>query len=178
LLLYQPQKNEKTKKRNAVTTTGYCVSQFQVPYHRRMDAIAISQGLFPISMTVNNDQAGIFRFAPLQSALAQTCIQEMKIPNSIVLLEKGQIYTESTAVLHICKHVQGFWKVAYLFLLLPQWVRDPIYRWVAKNRSRWFGKKESCTIPAAEEVRSRFLGDKEVGEFLRKFAKEWSDPGG
>jgi hypothetical protein len=57
-------------------------------------------------------------------------------------------------------------------------VRDPIYCWVAKNRYRWSGKKESCIIPAAEEVRSRFLEDKEVGEFLRKFAKEWSGPHG
>jgi predicted DCC family thiol-disulfide oxidoreductase YuxK len=72
-----------------------------------------------VQWIIHHDPTGIFRFAPLQSALAQTYIQEMKMPDSIVLLEKGQIYTESTAVLHICKHVQGFWKAAYLFLFLP-----------------------------------------------------------
>jgi predicted DCC family thiol-disulfide oxidoreductase YuxK len=150
---------------------------------REVTALVLFDGVCPlchhlVQWIIHHDQAGIFRFAPLQSALAQIYIQEMKMPDSIVLIEKGQIYTESTAVLRICKRLQRIWKVAYLFLFLPQWVRDPIYRWVARNRYRWSGKKESCIMPAAEEVRSRFLEDKEVGEFLRKFAKEWSDPGG
>jgi predicted DCC family thiol-disulfide oxidoreductase YuxK len=144
---------------------------------RAVTAIVLFDGVCPlchrmVQWIIHHDPAGIFRFAPLQSTIAQKYIQGMKIPDSVVLIEKGQIYTESTAVLHICKHVQGFWKVVYLFLFLPQWVRDPIYRWVAKNRSRWFGKKESCTIPAAEEVSSRFLEDKEVGDLLRKWVKK------
>jgi predicted DCC family thiol-disulfide oxidoreductase YuxK len=123
---------------------------------REITALVLFDGVCPlchhmVQWIIRHDPAAIFRFAPLQSAFAQTYIQEMKMPDSIVLIEKGQIYTESTAVLHICKHVQGFWKVAYLFLFLPQWVRNPIYR--------WFGKKESCTMPVAE-VRSRFLEDK------------------
>jgi predicted DCC family thiol-disulfide oxidoreductase YuxK len=144
---------------------------------REITALVLFDGVCPlchhmVQWIIRHDPAGIFRFAPLQSTLAQKYIKEMKTPDSVVLLEKGQMYMESTAVLHICKHLQGFWKVAYLFLLLPQWVRDPIYRWIAKNRYRWFGKKESCIIPATDEVSSRFLDEKEVEDLLRKWVKK------
>ena len=67
--------------------------------------------------------------------------------NSILLIQDHNIYSESTAALLIAKQFTGFWKVLQVFWIIPKFIRNPIYRFIAKNRYHWFGKKDVCIIP-------------------------------
>lgn len=106
-----------------------------------------------------NTRANI-RFAALQSEAGQQLLQQYQLPadqmKSFIFVENGIVYKRSTAALRVCRHLKGLWPLCYLFILVPRFIRDGIYNCVAKNRYRWFGKKESCMIPAPE-VKARFL---------------------
>jgi predicted DCC family thiol-disulfide oxidoreductase YuxK len=99
-----------------------------------------------------------FRFASLQSASAQKLLkafQTVKISDSVLYIENGILYQESTAALKIARHLCWFSWFSIL-LLIPTWFRDPIYRLIARKRYNWFGKLESCMLPD-EEDKSLFL---------------------
>jgi len=76
--------------------------------------------------------------------------------STIYLYENGQMYSHSTAALRISRRLRFPFNFLYGFIVLPRFFRDSVYRWIAKNRYRWFGKKTSCRIPTPEE-RARFL---------------------
>ncbi len=76
--------------------------------------------------------------------------------DSLVLVEEGQIYFRSTAVLRIAKRLPGFWPLLYGLVILPPFIRDGIYDWFGRNRYRWFGKKETCRLPTPEE-KAKFI---------------------
>jgi predicted DCC family thiol-disulfide oxidoreductase YuxK len=75
----------------------------------------------------------------------------------LVLIEKGKAYTRSTAALRIARQLSGLWPGAYLLIVIPRVLRDAVYRVVARNRYKWFGKKEACMMPTPD-VKERFLG--------------------
>jgi predicted DCC family thiol-disulfide oxidoreductase YuxK len=106
-----------------------------------------------------NKKADIF-FAPLQSAAGQKLLAQYRLPvdslESFVFIENDKTYNRSTAALKVCRHLRGFWPLCYGFIIVPKFIRDGIYNWIAKNRYKWFGKKESCMIPTPE-VKARFL---------------------
>ena len=77
-------------------------------------------------------------------------------PDTIVLVEDGQLYTHSTAALKIARHLRWPWSWSVVFIIVPRFVRDAVYRWVARNRYRWFGKSDACRVPTPE-LRARFL---------------------
>lgn len=115
-----------------------------------------------VQWIIFRDPKAYFHFASLQSKTAETLfttygIQE-KCLDSIVLIEEGRYYTESTAVLRICKGLGGWWKLLYGFIVIPRFIRDWIYRWIAKNRYHFWGKREQCMVPSSE-IRKRFLDD-------------------
>lgn len=112
-----------------------------------------------VQFIIRRDRKGRFRFASLQSGIADQLLAGHPLTgkmHSIVLIENGKLFTESTAVLRIAGKLDGFWKAAAIFLVLPKGIRDPLYRWFARNRYRWFGKRDSCMIPSPE-IRERFL---------------------
>jgi predicted DCC family thiol-disulfide oxidoreductase YuxK len=112
-----------------------------------------------VNFIIRNDRRGRFRFAPLQSEKGGRLRGEYSIPpetDSLVLVDDGRAYTHSTAALRIAKGLGGVWQLAYAFILVPRPVRDWFYRTFAKNRYKWFGKKDLCMIPTPE-VRERFL---------------------
>lgn len=76
--------------------------------------------------------------------------------NSILLVEDGRVYQKSAAVLRIFKHLRGPWPLLYPTRHLPVSIRDAIYKLIADNRYKWFGKKDHCTmmIPA---YKNRFI---------------------
>ncbi|MNC72147.1 hypothetical protein D3C75_1231620 [compost metagenome] len=76
--------------------------------------------------------------------------------STVVLLENGVCYTESAAVLRIARRLRFPWPAAYLFIIIPRPLRDALYRLVARNRYRWFGRDEQCMVPTPE-IRKRFL---------------------
>jgi predicted DCC family thiol-disulfide oxidoreductase YuxK len=100
------------------------------------------------------------RFASLQSEFAVKALTDSKLPsnylNSLVLLENGKTYVKSDAALKLAKNLNGAWKLGGIFSIVPRFIRDALYDWVAKNRYKWYGKKDVCWIPEAK-WKSRFI---------------------
>ncbi|MGG0414224.1 thiol-disulfide oxidoreductase DCC family protein [Peribacillus simplex] len=113
-----------------------------------------------IHFVINRDPNGTFKFLSLQSELARSIIASHNLNNkqldSIILINKEQIFTESTAILHILIKLTGPIKTLILLWIIPKLIRDKGYRFIAKNRYRWFGKKSSCMIPT-QDIKNRFI---------------------
>jgi predicted DCC family thiol-disulfide oxidoreductase YuxK len=114
-----------------------------------------------VQWVLRRDKKGTYRFAALQSERGGEILAAFgKSPatlNSIILVsEAGEIYSESGAALRIAAGLGGFWSLARVFLLIPAPLRNWVYRIVARNRYRWFGKTEACMLPSAE-WKARFL---------------------
>lgn len=93
------------------------------------------------------------RYTALQSNTAQQLLQQYSIaclPNSIVFIDNNKVYLYSTAVLKIVKHLSFPFCCLIVFIIVPACIRNKLYQWFAKHRYRWFGKKNSCMIPAPE----------------------------
>ena len=104
------------------------------------------------------DKQQKYLFAPLQgeTAAARLTAHSLKSMNTFVLQDDRGIHIKSDAALRILIQLGGVGKLAYLARIVPRALRDKVYDFVAANRYRWFGKKESCRIPTAAE-QSRFL---------------------
>lgn len=113
-----------------------------------------------VRFIIERDQGGVFQFASLQGATGQRLLSEHGLDqtslDSFVLIENGQAYKESSAALRVARRLSGPWSLAYVFILLPRVLRDPLYRFIAKRRYQWFGKQDSCMMPTPE-LRKRFL---------------------
>lgn len=114
-----------------------------------------------VQYVIKHDKKDAFRFVSLQSDLGQKILNHIGInpihTDSIVLYEPGiSYYYKSTAALHIAKGLSGIFTLATVFTILPTGFRDTIYDYVAKNRYKWYGKKEACLIPSPE-LKSKFL---------------------
>jgi predicted DCC family thiol-disulfide oxidoreductase YuxK len=114
-----------------------------------------------VQFILRRDKAKRFRFASLQSPVAQRLLKESgrkweELPDSIVLVEGGKVYVKSTAALRIAKGLGGLWPVLSVFLIVPTALRNMIYDWIARNRYKWFGKREECMLPTVE-TKERFL---------------------
>ncbi|CAE6791183.1 MAG: DUF393 domain-containing protein [Nitrospira sp.] len=103
---------------------------------------------------------GRFRFATLQSDKGQALLRLLGLPiqdfETFLLLERGQVFTKSTAALRIARRLSGGWPLCALLVLVPRSLRDIVYDYVARHRYRLMGKSKACRIPTAEE-RSRFV---------------------
>jgi predicted DCC family thiol-disulfide oxidoreductase YuxK len=113
-----------------------------------------------VSFIIRHDPEAVFHFAPLQSEAAHNLLKGESIPidsiDSVLLVDGGNVYTESTAALMIARKLKGLWRLFYGFMIIPRPFRDAVYRLVARNRYRIFGKREQCMVPEPE-VLSRFL---------------------
>ena len=103
---------------------------------------------------------GMFHFASLQSAVGQQLIERFQLHgiDSVVLIENDQAYTKSTAALRIAKLLYRLWPLCYLLIVVPKPFRDSVYELIARNRYKWFGKKDICKLPS-EKDRARFLNE-------------------
>lgn len=113
-----------------------------------------------VQFVLRHDKNKKFNFASLQSDAALKLLLQFNVKNSkldsIVLIEGNKIYDKSTAALKIAKELHGFWSIFYVFILIPKPIRDFVYDFIAKNRYRWFGKKDSCLM-SLNGVEDRFL---------------------
>ena len=112
-----------------------------------------------VQFVIKRDPDGHFKFASLQSEIGQSLLEQHgfnKEIDSFVLIENQRIYSKSSAALRVCRNLNGFWKVFSILRILPPSFRDFFYDIVAKNRYKWFGKKESCMLPT-KEMKKRFL---------------------
>ena len=113
-----------------------------------------------VRFIIRNDKKNKFKFASLQSEFAQNRLSEIHFNNSletIVLLKGTHQFEKSDAVLEIAKHLSGAWPLLYVFKIIPRFLRDGVYTFIAKNRYQWFGKSNSCLMPSPE-LREKFLG--------------------
>ena len=120
-----------------------------------------------VNFVLDRDPRDRFRFAPLQSRLGQRLLRQLELStntiDTIVLIEHNRVYLRSTAALRIARCLKWPWPLLFTLIVIPKIVRDLIYNWIAKNRIRWFGGRDSCRIPTPE-LRHRFLDDPENGE--------------
>jgi predicted DCC family thiol-disulfide oxidoreductase YuxK len=77
-------------------------------------------------------------------------------PSTFLLLDGGSAYAESDAAIRMLCALRGVWRASAVGYLMPKPVRDRIYRWVARNRYRWFGRRDQCFVPSAAD-RDLFL---------------------
>lgn len=113
-----------------------------------------------VNFVLKQDKKKKFVFAALQSESGQQLLRRSHLPakdfDSFVLIDNKKTYLRSTASLQVLKKLPWYWKWTQLFWIVPVFLRDAVYNFIAKNRYKWFGKKDSCMIPTPD-MRSRFL---------------------
>jgi len=113
-----------------------------------------------IQFIIKRDLKHRFQFSSLQSDASHDILLQFQLKNSnldsIILIENGKIYQKSTAILKIFKNLTSLWRLSYIFIIIPKFIRDFVYDIVAKYRYKWFGEKNSCMIPS-KELKNRFL---------------------
>ncbi len=113
-----------------------------------------------VQYVIKHDPNELFRFASLQGETGQQLLKQYGLStndmNSFVLIRDNKAYTRSAAALNVAKQLTGFTKLLYGFIIVPPFIRNAVYNLIAKNRYKWFGKKDSCMIPTAA-LNSRFL---------------------
>lgn len=113
-----------------------------------------------IDFILKRDKNDRFLVGALQEEAGKVLLEKFNVQtdylDSLVLVENEKIYLRSTAALKIAKHLSGLWPLLSVLIVIPSFLRDPIYDWVGKNRYRWFGKKNTCRLPNSEE-KAKFL---------------------
>jgi len=113
-----------------------------------------------VQFVIKHDVKKQFMFASLQSDAGQQLLKQYQLPlqsfNSFVLIQNEKTYFKSTAALMVAKQLNGITKLLYGFIIVPAVIRNAVYNFIAKNRYKWFGKKESCMMPTTQ-LTSRFL---------------------
>ncbi|MEZ5345080.1 MAG: thiol-disulfide oxidoreductase DCC family protein [Pyrinomonadaceae bacterium] len=114
-----------------------------------------------VNFIIERDSKKYFRFAPLQSEIAEDLLEKYSIDkadtDSVIVIENDRAFTHSTAGLKIARKIDGAWKIFYILIIVPKFLRDACYKLFAKYRYRLFGKKDACMMPTPE-IRERFLG--------------------
>jgi len=113
-----------------------------------------------VQFVIKRDKRNNFLFASLQSTSGQELLQRHNLPpvnnSSFVLIENENTYLGSTGALRVAKKLNGIWPLLYIFIIVPKFIRDTVYYWIAKNRYKWFGKKNECMVPTPA-LKARFL---------------------
>jgi predicted DCC family thiol-disulfide oxidoreductase YuxK len=119
-----------------------------------------------VQFIIPRDPHGCFQFAALDSEAARRVLREAGVTSgdadSVILIEHGRAYVRSAAALRIARRLRFPWPLAYGLIAVPRPLRDWFYDVVARNRYRWFGKRDVCLV-AAPEIRSRFLDSPQAG---------------
>jgi predicted DCC family thiol-disulfide oxidoreductase YuxK len=114
-----------------------------------------------VDFVLRRDLHGRYKFAAMQTASGRALLIEHGIdpddPLSFLLLEDEKGYTDTEAIVRILRSFGPGWKfIALLVSIVPRFVRDPLYRWIARNRYRMFGRRAACRVPTAD-IADRFL---------------------
>lgn len=113
-----------------------------------------------VNFVIKRDKKARILFAPLQSETGKRLLEQYALPvndmESFVFIEKGKAYTRSTAALRVCRYLSALWPLCFGAIIVPKFIRDGIYNWIARNRYKWFGVRRECMIPTPE-IKARFL---------------------
>ena len=113
-----------------------------------------------VTYIIKRDKKNVFKFAALQSEIGQELTSKFNIDtskvDSIILIDGEKHYEKSSAALRIAKYLSGAYPLLFGFMVVPKFIRNAVYDYIARNRYKWFGKKESCMIPTAK-LKDKFL---------------------
>jgi predicted DCC family thiol-disulfide oxidoreductase YuxK len=113
-----------------------------------------------VDFIIRHEKSHKLQFASLQSDVGKSIVNKSgfdEIPDSVMLYVDGKLLIRSDAVLAISTYLKRPYAYGIIFKYVPKILSDSVYNLIAKNRYRWFGKKETCRVPSADE-RERFLG--------------------
>ena len=113
-----------------------------------------------VNFLISKDKKEVLKFASLQSEYAQNTIPKELLNrenlDTIIVYTDGKFYDRSKAVLKLCKVLGGGFYVFLIGYLIPRFIRDGLYRFIANNRYRWFGTQSQCRVPTPD-LKERFL---------------------
>lgn len=115
-----------------------------------------------VDFVLEHDRKGAVRLAALQSVAAQKLVRRygsgQEPADSVLLIKAGRMYEKSEAILQLASTLGGIWKILLVGHAVPRAWRDRLYDVVARNRFRWFGRRETCRLPDPEQLH-RFVDD-------------------
>lgn len=112
-----------------------------------------------VNFAIRNDPKARLKFAALQSATGLRLLKSFAVESdadTLVLIVNDKAYTYASAAIRICRYLRWPVRLCYAYIIIPRFISQPLYKWFARRRYRWFGKKEACMIPGPE-IRNRFL---------------------
>ena len=113
-----------------------------------------------VNFVIRHDSKNIFRFATLQSETGRQLLNQYHFTSpdlrSFILIDNAIVYEKSSAAFHVLKYLPWYWKVFRVFGIIPLFIRNGVYDFVARNRYKWFGRKEVCMIPTPA-IKQKFL---------------------
>jgi predicted DCC family thiol-disulfide oxidoreductase YuxK len=113
-----------------------------------------------VQFLIRRDKKRRFLYASLQSEAGRALMEahglEAGKMDTVILIEQGKAWTHSDVALRVAGKLGGLWPLFKVFYVFPKPLRDFVYNWIARNRYRWFGKRETCMIPTPE-LKSLFL---------------------
>jgi predicted DCC family thiol-disulfide oxidoreductase YuxK len=113
-----------------------------------------------VKFIIRRDSTARFKFTSAQSAAGRVLQDRHNLDaiqsGTMILIKNSIVYKESDAAVEISKQLDGAWKLLSVLRIVPKTARDRVYLYIARNRYKWFGKKEQCVLPAGE-LKNRFL---------------------
>ena len=113
-----------------------------------------------ILFIIKRDPRRRFRFASLQSEAGQALLREHHQPTekfeAMILIENGMLFRKSSAALWVARRLSSPWAFLSIFLIVPPFLRDIVYDFIARRRYKWFGRQDVCMVPTPE-LKSLFL---------------------
>ena len=113
-----------------------------------------------VNNVIKNDKKNYFKFAALQSETGKKLLEKHGIDSthleSVVLIENNVAYQKSAAALRIVKKMDGLYPLLFGLIIIPTFIRNFFYDFIARNRYKWFGEKEVCLIPT-DEIKEKFI---------------------
>ena len=113
-----------------------------------------------VQWVIRHDSAGRFRFASLQSEAGRALLAQHGLPldamETVVLVAGASHWVKSDVPLEVLRRLGGGWALSSALRAVPRPLRNACYGWIARNRYRWFGKRDACMVPTPE-LRARFL---------------------
>lgn len=119
-----------------------------------------------VTFIIRHDKNDTFRFCPLQNPEAKELLKgrnvDLEKVDSIILVRKNETFIKAKAALRIAQKLDRGWPLLNAFRIVPRFLSDGVYDFVARNRYGWFGKKDNCMIPTPE-LKSKFIGEYRSG---------------
>ena len=108
-----------------------------------------------VDFVLKRDTRKKLLLASIQGPAGQEVLKKYELPPSyldtLVLVEEGKVYLGSTAALRVARLLGGGWPLFYGLIIIPKGIRDRIYQWISEHRYQWFGRRNTCRMPTADE---------------------------